>query len=194
MMNFWESMTRITSARTSSRIWRCWARRSSRGMGFSMTRFMVHLVPPRRTRGRPGGKSYCRGPRVPLTIGCSLQNSGCEESGSTRTRWGTTRAWADPSAGFGRTIGASGRRAPKRPGELWKPSIGSLDVIITSSPLRISLGGGGTDLPSYYREHTGFVISAAINKYVYITLHESFSEGIIVKYSKMETVLTAGEI
>ncbi|MGA3018237.1 MAG: galactokinase, partial [Bryobacteraceae bacterium] len=67
-------------------------------------------------------------------------------------------------------------------------------MIITSSPLRISLGGGGTDLPSYYREHTGFVISAAINKYVYITLHESFSEGIIVKYSKMETVQTAGEI
>jgi D-glycero-alpha-D-manno-heptose-7-phosphate kinase len=67
-------------------------------------------------------------------------------------------------------------------------------VIITSSPLRISLGGGGTDLPSYYREHTGFVISAAINKYVYITLHESFSEGIIVKYSKMETVQTPEEI
>ena len=60
-------------------------------------------------------------------------------------------------------------------------------MIITSSPLRISLGGGGTDLPSYYREHTGFVISAAINKYVYITLHESFVEGIILKYSKMET-------
>jgi D-glycero-alpha-D-manno-heptose-7-phosphate kinase len=67
-------------------------------------------------------------------------------------------------------------------------------VIITSSPLRISLGGGGTDLPSYYREHTGFVISAAINKYVYITLHETFSEEIIVKYSKMETVQTPGEI
>ena len=67
-------------------------------------------------------------------------------------------------------------------------------MIITSSPLRISLGGGGTDLPSYYREHTGFVISAAINKYVYITLHETFSEEIIVKYSKMETVQTPGEI
>ena len=60
-------------------------------------------------------------------------------------------------------------------------------MIITSSPLRISLGGGGTDLPSYYREHTGFVISAAINKYVYITLHESFREGIIVRYSSMES-------
>jgi D-glycero-alpha-D-manno-heptose-7-phosphate kinase len=67
-------------------------------------------------------------------------------------------------------------------------------VIITSSPLRISLGGGGTDLPSYYREHTGFVISAAINKYVYITLHETFAEEIIVKYSKMEVVQSADEI
>ncbi|HEY2016870.1 MAG TPA: galactokinase [Bryobacteraceae bacterium] len=67
-------------------------------------------------------------------------------------------------------------------------------MIITSSPLRISLGGGGTDLPSYYREHTGFVISAAINKYVYITLHETFAEEIIVKYSKMEVVQSADEI
>jgi D-glycero-alpha-D-manno-heptose-7-phosphate kinase len=67
-------------------------------------------------------------------------------------------------------------------------------LIITSSPLRISLGGGGTDLPSYYREHTGFVISAAINKYVYITLHESFAEAIILKYSKMETVQHPDEI
>jgi D-glycero-alpha-D-manno-heptose-7-phosphate kinase len=67
-------------------------------------------------------------------------------------------------------------------------------VIITSSPLRISLGGGGTDLPSYYRDHTGFVIAAAINKYVYITLHETFAEEIIVKYSKMETVQKPEEI
>jgi D-glycero-alpha-D-manno-heptose-7-phosphate kinase len=61
-------------------------------------------------------------------------------------------------------------------------------VIITRSPLRISLGGGGTDLPSYYREHGGFVISAAINKYVYITLHETFQQAIIAKYSKTEVV------
>jgi D-glycero-alpha-D-manno-heptose-7-phosphate kinase len=67
-------------------------------------------------------------------------------------------------------------------------------LIITSSPLRISLGGGGTDLPSYYREHTGFIISAAINKYVYITLHESFAQGIIIKYSKMELVQVPDEI
>jgi D-glycero-alpha-D-manno-heptose-7-phosphate kinase len=67
-------------------------------------------------------------------------------------------------------------------------------LIITRSPLRISLGGGGTDLPSYYREHTGFVISAAIDKYVYITLHETFEQKVIVKYSKLEVVQSVGEI
>ena len=41
-------------------------------------------------------------------------------------------------------------------------------MIMTRSPLRISLGGGGTDLPSYYQEHSGFLIAAAIDKYVYI--------------------------
>lgn len=61
-------------------------------------------------------------------------------------------------------------------------------MIIARSPMRISLGGGGTDLPSYYRAHAGFVIAAAIDKYVYITLHETFEEGVIVKYSKMEVV------
>jgi D-glycero-alpha-D-manno-heptose-7-phosphate kinase len=61
-------------------------------------------------------------------------------------------------------------------------------VIITRSPLRISLGGGGTDLASYYREHGGFVISAAIDRYVYITLHETFGDYLIVKYSEMEKV------
>jgi D-glycero-alpha-D-manno-heptose-7-phosphate kinase len=59
-------------------------------------------------------------------------------------------------------------------------------MIITRSPLRISLGGGGTDLPSYYREHSGFLIAAAIDKYVYITLHQTFDPEIILKYSKME--------
>jgi D-glycero-alpha-D-manno-heptose-7-phosphate kinase len=67
-------------------------------------------------------------------------------------------------------------------------------VIITSSPLRISLGGGGTDLPSYYRQHTGFLIAAAINKYVYITIHEPFAQEIIIKYSKLETVKSADEV
>ena len=40
-------------------------------------------------------------------------------------------------------------------------------MILVRSPLRISLGGGGTDLPSYYKEHEGFLIAAAINKYVF---------------------------
>ena len=61
-------------------------------------------------------------------------------------------------------------------------------MIITRSPLRISLGGGGTDLPSYYRQHEGFLIAAAIDKYVYITLHDTFQKEIIIKYSNTERV------
>ncbi|HEY1660508.1 MAG TPA: galactokinase [Candidatus Sulfotelmatobacter sp.] len=61
-------------------------------------------------------------------------------------------------------------------------------MIITRSPLRISLGGGGTDLPSYYRKYGGFVLSAAINRYVYITINEAFKPRIILKYSKLEDV------
>lgn len=67
-------------------------------------------------------------------------------------------------------------------------------MIITRSPLRISLGGGGTDLPSYYREHGGFVLSAAIDKYVYITLHDTFEQEFIIKYSKTELVKSVDEI
>ncbi len=67
-------------------------------------------------------------------------------------------------------------------------------MIITRSPLRISLGGGGTDLPSYYREHGGLVLSAAIDKYVYITLHETFTQELIVKYSRLEHVRGVEEI
>lgn len=67
-------------------------------------------------------------------------------------------------------------------------------MIITRSPLRISLGGGGTDLPSYYHEHSGFVIAAAIDKYVYITLHQTFVQELIVKYSKMERVKSVDDV
>jgi D-glycero-alpha-D-manno-heptose-7-phosphate kinase len=67
-------------------------------------------------------------------------------------------------------------------------------MIITRSPLRISLGGGGTDLPSYYREHGGLLIAAAIDKYVYITLHQTFVPELIIKYSKLERVLTVDEV
>ncbi len=67
-------------------------------------------------------------------------------------------------------------------------------MIITRSPLRISLGGGGTDLPSYYREHTGFLVAAAIDKYVYITLHQTFVQELIVKYSKLERVTSIDQL
>ncbi|MGA2937186.1 MAG: galactokinase [Syntrophobacteraceae bacterium] len=67
-------------------------------------------------------------------------------------------------------------------------------MIITRSPLRISLGGGGTDLPSYYRDHSGFLIAAAIDKYVYITLHRTFVDELIIKYSKMERVKSIEDV
>jgi D-glycero-alpha-D-manno-heptose-7-phosphate kinase len=67
-------------------------------------------------------------------------------------------------------------------------------MIICRSPLRISLGGGGTDVPSYYRRHSGFLIAAAIDKYVYITLHPTFKQELIIKYSKLEHVQTVAEI
>jgi D-glycero-alpha-D-manno-heptose-7-phosphate kinase len=67
-------------------------------------------------------------------------------------------------------------------------------MIITRSPLRISLGGGGTDLPSYYEEHSGFLIAAAIDKYVYITLHRTFVQELIIKYSRLERVKSIEEI
>jgi D-glycero-alpha-D-manno-heptose-7-phosphate kinase len=67
-------------------------------------------------------------------------------------------------------------------------------MIITRSPLRISLGGGGTDLPSYYQDHSGLVVAAAIDKYVYITLHQRFISRILLKYSHMEEVDAIDEI
>jgi D-glycero-alpha-D-manno-heptose-7-phosphate kinase len=61
-------------------------------------------------------------------------------------------------------------------------------MIITRSPLRITLGGGGTDLSSYYRPHEGFLIAAAIDKYVYVTVTRPFTPGIYLKYSSLEHV------
>jgi len=67
-------------------------------------------------------------------------------------------------------------------------------MIIARSPLRITLGGGGTDLPSYYEEHEGFLIAAAIDKYVYVTVIRPFTPGIFLKYSKLERVDRADEV
>ena len=59
-------------------------------------------------------------------------------------------------------------------------------MIIVRSPLRISLGGGGTDLASYYKDHEGFLLAAAIDKYVYVTVTKPFTTGIFLKYSEIE--------
>lgn len=67
-------------------------------------------------------------------------------------------------------------------------------MIIVRSPLRISLGGGGTDLPSYYQDHSGFLIAGAIDKYVYITLHQTFVQELIIKYSKLERVTSIDDV
>ena len=61
-------------------------------------------------------------------------------------------------------------------------------MIIVRSPLRISLGGGGTDLPSYYKLYGGELTSIAINKYVYICIHDHIKEECIIKYSENEKI------
>lgn len=61
-------------------------------------------------------------------------------------------------------------------------------MIITRSPLRISIGGGGTDLPSYYEEHGGFLVAMAIQKHVYVSLQRTMEQGILLKYSALERV------
>ena len=67
-------------------------------------------------------------------------------------------------------------------------------MIITRSPLRISLGGGGTDLPSYYRAHGGFLIAAAIDKYIYVNVHRRFVDGFLLKYSQLEEAATIEDV
>lgn len=67
-------------------------------------------------------------------------------------------------------------------------------MIIARSPLRLSLGGGGTDLPSYYRQYGGFLIAAAIDKSVYVCVHRTFVAELVVRYSKIERVPQASEV
>ncbi len=61
-------------------------------------------------------------------------------------------------------------------------------MIITRTPLRITLGGGGTDLPAYYREHGGFLVAAAITKYVFIAVNRNFDGDLLLKYSQVERI------
>ena len=69
-----------------------------------------------------------------------------------------------------------------------------MSVIFSRAPLRISLGGGGTDLPSYYREHGGFLVSGAIDKYVYMLTHTVFQRRYRLKYAEFEEVDDPREI
>jgi D-glycero-alpha-D-manno-heptose-7-phosphate kinase len=67
-------------------------------------------------------------------------------------------------------------------------------MIIARSPLRITLGGGGTDLASYYGEHEGFLVAAAIDKYVYVTVMRPFKPGVYLKYSALEQVAAVADV
>jgi len=67
-------------------------------------------------------------------------------------------------------------------------------VIISRAPFRISLGGGGTDLKSYYSRYGGFLIGAGINKYVYISVNRRFYDSIRLSYSQTEIVDSVADI
>ena len=67
-------------------------------------------------------------------------------------------------------------------------------MIITQTPMRIGLLGGGTDLPDYYQEHGGRVLSCAIDKYVYVIVKQSFDDDIYVNYSKKEIVSRVADL
>jgi D-glycero-alpha-D-manno-heptose-7-phosphate kinase len=69
-----------------------------------------------------------------------------------------------------------------------------VSVIFTRAPLRVSLGGGGTDLPSYYEEHGGFLVAGAIDKYIYMLMHTVFQRRYRMKYSETEDVATIADI
>jgi D-glycero-alpha-D-manno-heptose-7-phosphate kinase len=67
-------------------------------------------------------------------------------------------------------------------------------MIVSRAPVRFSLGGGGTDLPSYSAEHGGFLVAAAIDKYIYVSANRRFYDSIRLAYSKTETVTSVDQI
>src|SRR5437870_10896230 len=146
---------------------------------------------------RSPGWAAATAPSAWPTIGCAPR-WGRPRRPRGNTRW-LTRPGRRSSPSSPMTSGSAVSRRPglATPGQRCRSSSASTRgqaLIITRSPLRISLGGGGTDLPSYYREHSGFVIAAAIDKYVYITLHQTFVEDLIIKYSRMERVRSIDEV
>ena len=67
-------------------------------------------------------------------------------------------------------------------------------MIITSTPLRISFVGGGSDMPSFFRNDRGAVLSVAIDKYVYVTVNKKFDDHIRVSYSRTEEVSSVEDV
>lgn len=67
-------------------------------------------------------------------------------------------------------------------------------MIISKTPLRISIGGGGTDLPAFYERETGFVLSAAIDKFIYIGVNATFTDDYFLKYAELERVARIDEV
>jgi D-glycero-alpha-D-manno-heptose-7-phosphate kinase len=71
----------------------------------------------------------------------------------------------------------------------WKRGhFGGMSIIFSRAPLRVSLGGGGTDLPSYFAEHGGFLVAGAIDKYVYMLVHTVFQQTYRMRYQQSEDV------
>src|SRR5216683_4585075 len=74
-------------------------------------------------------------------------------------------------------------------------SLYGADMILTRTPFRVTLGGGGTDLPSFYREHGGFILAVTIDKYMYLSVNTPILDDIIrVQYSKTEIVNHVDEV
>lgn len=67
-------------------------------------------------------------------------------------------------------------------------------MIISRAPVRISFFGGGSDIPDFYREYGGAVISTAINKFVFVTINSKFDNRLRVAYSRTEEVSSAADI
>jgi D-glycero-alpha-D-manno-heptose-7-phosphate kinase len=67
-------------------------------------------------------------------------------------------------------------------------------MIVSRAPVRFSLGGGGTDLPSYAREHGGYVVAAAVDKFVFVCVARRFQDTIRLAYSESETVDSVGQL
>src|SRR6266540_2283355 len=145
-----------------------------------------------------------RGPRRQLRNGASGLLPDVAANGPSRNDHPRVSGWRSVLGPRIRRFRERNRAAPSPLGHPRRRNQGSRrrghplrseePMIICRSPLRITLGGGGTDLPSYYREHQGFLVAAAIDKYVYITLHRTFVQDLIVKYSQLERVSSIDRI